>query len=343
MYSVRDLQAMGIQLLQSTGVSSADAELTMHVLLMAERWGLGSHGMLRLPLYLDRLEAGGVNPSARLREVHRAGATAVLDGQAGLGQPQVWHAAELASDLAFEFGVAAVALGNTSHSGCLGAYVVPGLRRGLITVVMCNGPAAMPPWQGSKPLFSTSPLAAGVPGSSRSTIIDMSLSVVTRGQIASAAREEVELSDGWALDRHGRPTTDAEAALDGMLAPIGGVKGAVLAFFVEIMTGGLVGPTLSVDIADMFDPSDVERPQGIGHLLISIDPERLDVDRRGTERRDALLHLVEKAGDRIPGASRLDLLDRADVDIEVPRGIINELVGHARSKGLDLPAGLRTH
>jgi len=162
----------------------------------------------------------------------------------------------------------------------------------------------MPPWEGSQPVLSTSPLAAGVPCRPRPVIVDLATSAVARGRIAERARRKEPLPPGWALDSDGVPTTDAQAALAGMLAPLGGAKGFAIALLVEALTGGLVGPALSTGVADMFDADAAGTPQRIAHLVLAIDPGRFDVDRGARHRLDELAARVVAAGGRLPGAGR---------------------------------------
>jgi (2R)-3-sulfolactate dehydrogenase (NADP+) len=146
----------------------------------------------------------------------------------------------------------------------------------------------------------------------------MALSTVARGKIAAYAREGRPLPDGWALDAGGAPTNDPQAALSGLLAPLGGAKGFALAFMVEALTAGLVGPLLSADVPDFFSVEDQARPQRIAHLLVVLDPAKTDAggDPEAASRR--LLDLAQRTqmmGGRVPGSRRaaLDEVSGSDV------------------------------
>ncbi len=304
--TVGTLRHLATRLLAASGLPDARAARTAEVLLLAESWGVGSHGLMRLPYYLSRLAAGGHDPAADLETAQDSGPVVSLRGHAGLGHWQAWTAAELATERARQYGVAAVTVSDSGHCGALGAYVLPGLQAGLVTIVVSNGPAAMAPWGSATAELSTSPIAAGVPCRPRPMIVDMALSNVARGRIAARARTGEQLPEGWALDAEGRPTTDAAVALRGLLAPLGGAKGFALALLVESLTGGVVGPALSRDVSDMFAADQVARPQRIAHTLITLDPARLDPDGGdgARSRLDALARNVTGAGARLPGASR---------------------------------------
>lgn len=291
-------------LLRALGVPAAEADVTAMAITLAERWGLASHGLMRLPFYLARLRSGGVRPDAELHVVRDSGPVVACDGQGGLGHWQAWQAAQMAAERCSRYGLAAVSVGNSSHCGALGVYALPIVEAGYLGLVFSNGPAVMPPWGGSAPILSTSPIAAGIPCRPQPAIIDMATSAVARGRIAERAQRGEQLPAGWALDAAGSPTIDPQAALRGMLAPLGGAKGYALALLVEALTGGMVGPALSSGVADMFDAGAEAVPQRISHLMVAVDPAQLDVDGAGQRRLDELAALVVASGGRLPGGRR---------------------------------------
>lgn len=303
------------RLLRAAGMPDREAELAARALVTADAWGVGSHGLMRLPYYLRRFASGAQDPAAELSTVHDSGATAAFDGNGGLGHPQVWQAASLAAERCASHGIAAVSVGNSSHCGALGLYVLPIVERGYLGLVFSNGPAVMPPWGGHEAVLSTSPIAAGIPCRPRPAVIDMATSAVARGKIAAHAARGEELPEGWAVDADGAPTTDPKAALAGMLAPLGGGKGFALALLVESLTGGMVGPALATDVPDMFNESHLQEPQRISHTVLAIDPARLDSDGSSADRMDALASSVAKAGGRLPGERRTP---PADIDPATP-------------------------
>ena len=297
--------------------STRHAERTAAILVLAEAWGRTSHGLLRLPYYLARLRAGGCQADAELVLGSDTGAVVAYDGNAGLGHWQVWEAAVTAGQRCAEHGIAAVSVSNSSHCGALATYVYPLLDAGQVGLVFSSGPAVMPPWGGSTPVLSTSPLAAGIPSRPEPIVVDMATSAVARGRIAAAAAAGTPLPEGWALAPDGSPTTDPQVGLYGMLAPLGGAKGYALALLVESLTGGLVGPLLAAEVPDMFDAGDDAKPQGIGHLVIALDPARLGLDGGGG-RLDDLAGLVRAAGGRVPGAGRIapgELADETEIRV----------------------------
>ena len=303
-------------LLEAVGVSPEHALTTARCIVASDRWGIGSHGLMRLPFYLARLQAGGINPAAELKTVTDLPSLVVFDGDDGLGHWQLQHAAEVASQRALVNGIAAVGVGRSNHCGALGIYVWPMINRDLVGIAFSTGPAVMPPWGGDKPLLSTSPIAAGIP-TNPPTVVDLATSAVARGKIQAKAQAGAELEPGWAFTKDGAPTTDAKEALAGMLAPLGGAKGYAIAVLVESLTGMLIGPTLSKNIPDMFAAEQDGLPQQISHFVIAIDASKLSVDGENSRTEDFAAE-VSKAGGRLPGSNRVNpekLVDGDEITI----------------------------
>lgn len=327
--TVERATTLATELLVQAGLDADKAGATARVLVLAERWGIGSHGFLRLPIYLDRTAAGGFPADAELVTTVDTGPLLTLDGSGGMGHWQMSRATEEAVNRASRYGVSAVAVGNSGHCGALGVYAADAAAAGMVALVFSCGPAVLPAWGATRPLLSTSPLAAGFPLEGGPVIVDMALSTVARGKIAAYAREGRPLPDGWALDSDGMPTNDAQAALTGLLAPLGGAKGYALAFMVEALTAGLVGPLLSADVPDFFDVETQDRPQGIAHLLIALDPAKLDAGgdpAAVASRMQDLAQRTREMGGRVPGSRRIALEEVSGSDVlELPDELWKEL------------------
>ncbi len=327
-------------LLEASGMEARPAHRTAWALVTAEVWGRPSHGLLRLPYYLDRFASGGSDPRASLELVRSGTVTAVLDGGNGLGHWQLWDASERATAMASRHGIAAVSVANSGHCGALGLYVLPMLDAGLVGLAFSTGPAVMPAYGGDRPVVSTSPLAAGIPMRPRPAIIDLATSAVARGRIAAHAASGEPIPEGWAFDAAGDVTTDATSALAGMLAPLGGAKGFALAFLVESLTGGIVGPSLATEIADPLAPGAAASAQRISHLVIALDPASLDGDGGSPERLERLAASVCATGGRVPGTGHLapdEILDTRP--LIVADQLAATLVGIAEASGVPIPEG----
>lgn len=311
--SVGEAIAKATALLTTAGLEEEKAQKSARLIVASDRWGIGSHGLMRLSFYLERILAGGINPNASMKLITDLPSLVVFDGENGLGHWQLQLAAQEATSRAKVNGIAAVGVGRSSHCGALGLYVWPMVNQGLVGIAFSTGPAVMPPWGGKKPILSTSPMAAGIP-TTPPTIIDLATSAVARGKIAAKAQAGAPLEAGWAFTKDGVPTLDAKEALAGMLAPLGGVKGYALAVLVESLTGVLIGPTMAKDIPDMFASDQATLPQEISHFVIAIDAQRLSVDGENS-RIDQLPQIVADAGGRLPGSNRVnpDALEDEDI------------------------------
>ena len=292
------------ELLIDAGMEPSNAAISANAIVASDRWGIGSHGLMRLPFYLERLKAGGINSKAALKKVTDMPGLVIFDGEDGLGHWQLHHASHLAAERAKVNGIAAVGVGRSSHCGALGIYVWPMIDAGLVGIAFSTGPAVMPPWGGNKTLLSTSPVAAGIP-TNPPTVVDLATSAVARGKIQAKAQAGADLEPGWAFTKDGVPTLDAKEALAGMLAPLGGAKGYALAVLVESLTGVLIGPTLSKNIPDMFNHDHDAKPQEIAHFVIAIDASKLSVDGENNRLVDFGSE-VKSAGGRLPGSNRVN-------------------------------------
>ncbi|MFM7624243.1 MAG: Ldh family oxidoreductase [Actinomycetota bacterium] len=330
--SVEKALAHATSMLTTAGVPEKNAAKTARAIVTSDVWGNPSHGLMRLPFYLQRITKGGVNPDAELKVISQRGAITSFDGEDGLGHWQLWDAAELGVIKAQEFGISLVSVKNSSHCGALGVYLYPALDAGQISLIFTNGPAVMPAVGGHAPLLSTSPIAAGIPANPP-MIIDLSTSAVARGKIAAAAKSGGTIPEGWSVDKDGKSITDAKAALMGMLAPLGGAKGFALGLMVESLSAGLSGGSLSTQVPDMFNPNDDTKPQGISHTVITIDPSDLG-DSSSYSDFNKLAAQVKDTGGRVPGEKRAHPSKMDDYEITVVDAVLKDLNDWSNKLGI---------
>jgi (2R)-3-sulfolactate dehydrogenase (NADP+) len=319
-------------MLVAAGVPQENAALTARAIVTSDVWGNPSHGLMRLPFYLQRITMGGVNAGANLKIISERGAITSIDGEDGLGHWQLWRAAELGVSKAKEFGISLVSVKNSSHCGALGVYLYPALDAGQIAMIFTNGPAVMPAVGGNAPLLSTSPIASGVP-SNPPMIIDLSTSAVARGKIANAAKAGGSIPEGWAVNAKGEPITDAKEALMGMLAPLGGAKGFALGLMVESLSAGLSGGALSREVPDMFNPDDDTKAQGISHTVITIDPNDLG-DSASYDDFNKLASSITETGGRVPGSKRTHPNQLGTGEINIAEPVLKDLDTWSQKLGL---------
>ncbi|MGC3873401.1 Ldh family oxidoreductase [Halomonas sp. GXIMD04776] len=321
--SARDL---AMAAMRAHGFGEPEATATVEALLEAERDGLPSHGLSRLPFYLDQAASGKVEATAVPR-VDVDGAVVRVDAGHGLAFPAVAKGLEVGIEQAREHGLAAVSIARSHHFGVAGSPVETAARQGLMALAFSNAPSAMAPWGGNRPLYGTNPIAFGCPRrDAEPLLIDLSLSKVARGKVMLAKKAGKPIPDDWALDVDGRPTTDPDAAIAGSMVPSGDAKGAALALMVELLTAGLAGSHFGFQASSFFE-AEGEAPN-TAHLLLLFDPARFSNDF--LEHAETLFSaMLEQPGVRLPGERRYRLRREFDGRLRLPGELVAALEEHA--------------
>jgi len=238
----KEAQDFCVECFLKLGVPKHDAENIADHLALANLRGVDSHGIMRVPYYAEGIRKGLVQPKGKIRVVEESPSITLLDGGNGLGIPVATKATNLAIDKAKSTGVGVVGVRNLGHVGMLAYYIKRVVGHGFIGFTCVNAPAVMAPWGGSERIFGTNPMCIGFPmDDGRSIILDMATSVMAHFKIKVAGLKGEKIPEGVALDRQGRPTTDAKEAFEGVLLPFGGYKGYGLVLAVEILTSALLG------------------------------------------------------------------------------------------------------
>jgi len=321
-----DLLSLATRAMLGAGATEATASATARALVYADTRGLSSHGVSRLPMYVAQLRNGRVDPRAQPVIANSRRAAVLVDAADGMAFGACELAVQTLIRHARECGSAVASVTRSHHFG-VGAYHLEAIAAaGMVGLAFSNSPAAMPAWGGRHAVFGTNPIAAvfprreGVP-----LMIDLSLSNVARGKIMVAAREGKPIPEGWATTRDGQPTTDAKAALDGMMLPFGGAKGAMLALMVELLAAALAGANFGHE-AGSFLTEDGEKSR-IGHLFWAIDPDALAGGAAYLSRVETLIEAITQDPDvRLPGARRHALAEAAARDgVEIPDALFAQL------------------
>jgi len=298
------LKDLATRALARAGANPAMASSTAAALVYAEARGLASHGVSRVAQYATHLGNGRADGSAEPRIVREKGGTVLVDAQCGLAFPACALAVSQAIRRARELGVAYAGVTNSHHYGAAAYHLEPVGAAGLVGLALGNSPAAMAVAGGRRPLLGTNPIAAVFPrAKSPALMIDLSLSEVARGKVMVAAKEGKPIPRGWALDRDGNPTTDASAALEGSMLPMGGTKGAMLALAIELFVTALSGAAMGFEASSFF-VDEGNRPR-IGQAFLAIDPDALAGNNTYHERVETLVRaMLEDPGVRLPGERR---------------------------------------
>lgn len=313
------------------GMPDADALKAAGLMVQADLMGQDGHGVFRLPMYLKRIRAGGLNVTPTFRRVEDRTSTALIDGDNGLGHLVMHHATELAIEKARTSGVAWVGARHSNHAGPASLYAMMPLAHDMIGIYIAVGSANhLPPWGGTEMLLSTNPIAIAVPGAERPPIVlDMATTVAAYGKVKTAAQRGETMPEGWMIDREGQPLTDPTRAAEGFLLPIGGPKGYGLSLIFGILAGVLNGAAFGRDVVDF--NADSKTVTNTGHLILALDikaftdPDRFKagIDQVWTEMKSSAL---------LPGVT----------EIRLPGERLAQTVAHRTRDGIPLPAALLT-
>jgi (2R)-3-sulfolactate dehydrogenase (NADP+) len=312
--------------LQHAGASPAMAESTARALVLAEAQGLGSHGLSRVAQYATHLRNGRVDGAAVPKLLRAKGGALVVDAAEGLAFPACELAVQSAVEAARSQGIAFAGVVRSHHAGVIVDHLRSAAAAGMVGLGFANSPAAMPVAGGRHAIMGTNPVAAAFPRRAADPLlIDLSLSEVARGKVMVAAKKGEPIPPGWALDAHGNPTTDAKAALEGSMLPVGAAtspKGAMLALMVELLVTALIGANYGFEASSFF-VDEGNRP-GVGQAFIVIDPGALAGNTAYLDRLEILIAEMQRdAGVRLPGARREALRRQAEGQgIEVADALI---------------------
>jgi len=245
-FSVENIRQAIADVFVACGVPAEPASLVTDHLIEAELSGVVSHGLIRLPTYIDFVETGKVKPDAKVSIKSDGTSTAVVDGGGGFGPGVAARAMQIAVDKASTQGLGAVTLTNASHTGRLASYTLSAARQGMVGLAMVNaggGAQWVAPYGGSDRRLSTNPMSIAVPSHTDDPIfIDFATSAAPEGKIRAMKTAGREIPEGWLRDERGQITTDPNdlyVGRGGALQPFGAHKGFGLALIVDLLAGAL--------------------------------------------------------------------------------------------------------
>ena len=281
--SESELRDLGRRAFQNLGLSDRDVEAVVDILVMADLFGLSTHGLSRIEAYGARLRIGGINPRPNITIEQVAPAMIKVDGDNGVGPVVGMRTLEAAIEAASQFGIAVAFARGSNHFGPISPYSLIAADKGFASIIGSNATTTIAPWGGSDARLGNSPLGFGVPNpGGKHFLLDMAMSVVARAKIRNAFKRGEQIPDTWGTDAKGKPTTDPKIALDGFLLPIGGHKGYGLALMVDLFAGLLSNAGYLTHIQSWQDEPD--EPQNLGHFFILIDTKRLGSSQWLSER-----------------------------------------------------------
>ena len=287
-----ELTTLGTRAFQGLGLPLADAQDVARVLVMADLFGLSTHGLSRVESYGERLLLKGIKAEPRITVERVAPAMVRVDGDNGVGPVVGMRSLNAAMQVARECGVGIAFARGSNHFGPISPYSLIAAEAGFASIIGSNATTTIAPWGGSDARLGNSPIGFGVPNpGGQPFLLDMAMSVVARAKIRNAFKRGESIPDTWATDKEGRATTDPKAALDGFLQPVGGHKGYGLALLVDLFAGLLSNAAYLTHVKSWVDAPD--EPQNLGHFFILIDTQRLGSSQWLAERMNdfaAILH-----------------------------------------------------
>ncbi len=345
-FTAEELETYAKALFRHAGLLPEDAAVVAADLVKANLRGIDSHGVSRIPMYLERLSRGLVNPRPNITVKRVAGAVAEVDADNGMGFLASHRAMDEAIQLARECGIGLVGVRNSTHFGMGALYALQAIEAGFVSMIFTNSSPAIPMWGARTTFLGASPIAAGVPGGKHPPyVMDMAMTVIARGKIRLAAMRGEPIQPGLALDSEGNPTTDAGRAFEGVCLPFGGVKGSVLATLMDLMSGVLTGANFGGEVKSLY--FDHSGPQNVGHMFFAIRPDLFmsmeDFEDRMdafTERAKALPRAAGVDEILIPGEPEQRTEQRRlRTGIPVTANVIADLTAEGGKAGAAFPAG----
>jgi LDH2 family malate/lactate/ureidoglycolate dehydrogenase len=339
-FRAEDLVEFATRVLGEQGVRADEARITAQRLVEADIRGRSGHGLIRLPLYSKRIQAGGYNLEPEIEIVNETPVSALVDGDNGLGQVVMTRAAEIAIGKANAAGIGWVATVHSNHAGAAGVYPAMALEHGLgaMYYAIANG-NGMPPWGGREKLLGTNPMAVAVPAGTEVPFqLDIATTVASHGTIKVAAQRGESMPPGWVIDIDGNPITDPNRAEEGFLVPIGGYKGAGLNFMIGILSGIMTGAAFGRDVVGFRD--DHETPTNTGQSMIVFRPDLFIDMNEFAERMDAVLtdfrtsESMTSEPIRLPGDGAAERIEESGrIGVLVPGSLRDQLDQLALSVG----------
>jgi LDH2 family malate/lactate/ureidoglycolate dehydrogenase len=258
--------------LEAEKVPAADAKIIANLMVKSDLVGADGHGIFRLPAYLKRIRAGGVNLQPNIRVEREQGATALINGDNALGHLVMNRAVDLALEKVKQHSVCWVGSHFGNHSGAASVYVRKLAEQGFIGIYMAVGNANhMAPWGGVDLLLSTNPIAIAVPaGKEPIVLLDIATTVAAYGKVKVAAQKGESIPDDWMIDKQGKPITDPKRSAEGSLLPIGGYKGYGLAVMIGLLAGALNNAAVGKGTIDFNAHHDLVT--NTGQTIIAVDP-----------------------------------------------------------------------
>ena len=317
------LERLVAAIFASIGCGTAEAACIADHLIVANLTGYDSHGLIRVPTYIEWFRQGKILPNRDLNILIDTDTMTVADGQLGFGQWLGKRAVDIGIEKCTQHGMAIVGLRNCGHLGRIGHWSEMAAHAGLIALHFVSSTGFgmfVVPAGGRDARLSVNPISVGIPVRGRApVVVDVSTAAVAEGRLMVARNAGETVAGGLILDADGNPTNDPNEYFGpprGAILPLGGHKGYGLGLVVELLAGAVAGGGCSTEGKTRLEQ---------GMLGIYIDPARLDTDERNADEICRYIDFVkssrpsESGGEvRIPGerAHRRRAKDQAELPVD---------------------------
>jgi LDH2 family malate/lactate/ureidoglycolate dehydrogenase len=288
------------------GVPGGEAEIVADLLVRSDLRGVETHGVTRLPIYIQRLQKGYVRKEAKISVVKEKGPTAFLDAHGSMGHVAAFRGMEKAMEKAEQHGLGLVSVKDSGHFGVAGLFPMMALKKDFIGYLFSNSAPMMFPWGGRERIIGNNPLAYAIPaGKYQPVVLDFSLSVVPSGKLILSRKKGEKIPRGWAFDKNGLPTEDPYEGYEGggSLAPVGGHKGYGLVLVHEMLTSVLTGGKWTRNIKSLYE-EDSSGIQGTCHTFMALDPDCFIGREEFKKNVDAYIETI-KGSAKAPGTEEI--------------------------------------
>lgn len=345
-YRAKDLQEFAVGVMCAAGLSEEESAVFCDSLIRADMRGIASHGVTRLATYAKRVELGLVAGHVRPEIVKDGGGILAVDGRNGMGAYVGTWTMEQCIRRARENGSCFAAVSGGNHFGYAAYFTEQAAAQGMLGLAIANGPPALPPTGGVKPLLGTNPLAVSLPtGAGEPPLtLDMATSAVARGKVTLARKTGASIPEGWGVDRDGNPTTDPAAVLDGgAMLPVGGPKGYAISLIIDILCSCVAGSCFGQTMGSFYD---MTRTQNSGFCFAAVDLSKAVAADEWETRLQPLLASIRACPRRsgvdeimLPGQPEQRKLACAQEEgVNVPAAVEEELRALSARYGVAYPA-----
>jgi len=341
------LQAVTEAIFTRCGMSAEDAALLARSLVHADLRGVNSHGVLRVPDYVAKLTVGGVDPRGRPSVVSDRGAAIVVDGGNSMGQIGGTFAMRLAIARARDTGVAFAAVRGSNHCGAMDWYTLMAAEENMIGLAGTNALPTMAPWGGVEKIVGINPLSITIPAKNEPPfVLDFAFGATAHGKIRIYHQKGSAIPEGWAFDHEGRSTTDAAAALSGLIQPIGAHKGVGLGMAIGMLSTLLSGAAYGTELGNMVDGA---RAGMDGHFFAALNVSFFEDVDRFRERTDQIIAQAHGSARRegvgrlyVPGEIEADFARSQANQITLAGPTVDDIASVAERLDVDASALFRS-